>query len=747
MIKDRLTPTVRTRELAASVPPHRLALAAILALSAFLELFRLGREGFGNLYYAATVKSMLASWHNFFFASYDPGGFVTVDKPPLGFWIQAASAKLFGFHGWSMLLPQVFACVLCVALLYLLVRRAFGPVAGLLAALALAVTPITVATARNNTTDVLLVLALLVAAWAVCRATETGRLRWLLLGMILVGLGFNIKMLQAYLVLPALYLVYLMAPIRWWKRLFHLALATAVLLVVSLSWTLAVDLTPPEERPYVGGSSDNTVLDLVIGYNGLNRLLGNIGSMQAAPVGQQPVMTPNDQQPQGVSDGQSSVSSVQQQSQPDGQTSTGAIAAVGGENGAPGPLRFFNPQLAGQISWLLPLAGLGLLVAGRQTLSQPSAGAGGAVYRVLAALRQGLSNGGTPDVTRRRQALMLWGVWLLTTLVFFSAAEFWHTYYLTIVAPPIAALVGAGAVALWQDYEHSRSYGWLLPIVLLGMAALQASILVDYPDWRRWLIPSIAGLCAVATGGLVVARLWPRFGSTSYPRILATVGVLALFVAPATWSIWTAWDAPGEMLPRAKPEPDPGSAGAPANAAPFGPNAGGSGVTKVHGPDEEADPELVEYLLENRGESRYLVATQSSASASPIILSTGEPVMALGGFGGGDQILTADELSDLVSSGEVRFFLVMDMDEPTGGNTSGNVLALPANGQQPSDATGAAPSGVAGPPTNDLMDWVRNNCEPVPPEQWRAADAEGEDPGEAAGDMGEKLYDCGGEGR
>ncbi len=190
---------------------RRLALAGVVLLAAVLHFFRLEQEGYGNLYYAATVKSMLTSWHNFFFASFDPGGFVTVDKPPLGLWVQAVSAWLFGFGGLSLLFPQALAGVLSVALLYVLARRAFGPLAGLVAALTLAVTPISVTANRNNTMDSLLVLTSLLAALAVTRAVETGGLRWLLLCVLLVGLGFNIKMLQAFLVLPAFYLVYLVA--------------------------------------------------------------------------------------------------------------------------------------------------------------------------------------------------------------------------------------------------------------------------------------------------------------------------------------------------------------------------------------------------------------------------------------------------------------------------------------------------------------------------------------------------------
>src|SRR5436309_374347 len=190
MISETMTRSGMQRVLPRLAAPRvawqHLGLGLVLLLSACLNCWNLAKEGYANSYYAAAVKSMLGSWHNFFFVSFDPGGFVTIDKPPLGFWIQTASARLFGFQGWSLLLPQAIAGVLAVAVLFVLVRRVFGPVAGLVASLALAVTPISVGTNRNNTIDSLLVLTVLLATWAVLKATECGRLSFLLLGMALV---------------------------------------------------------------------------------------------------------------------------------------------------------------------------------------------------------------------------------------------------------------------------------------------------------------------------------------------------------------------------------------------------------------------------------------------------------------------------------------------------------------------------------------------------------------------------------
>src|SRR5438445_5953143 len=256
---------------------HRFALGGILLISIVMNFYALGKNGFGS-YYPAAIRSMLDSWQNFFFAAYDPGGFVSIDKPPVGFWLEVASAGLFGFNSVSILLPQALAGVLSVSLLYYLVRRHFGDVAGLLAALALALTPISILTNRNVTIDSTLTLVLLLGAWTVLKAAETGRLRWLLLTALIVGIGFNIKTLEAYLVVPAYGLLYLLAaPHRLRKRIGHLALAGVLLLAISLSWVVAVDLTPASQRPYVGSTQDNSELSLALGYNGIQRLLGSFG--------------------------------------------------------------------------------------------------------------------------------------------------------------------------------------------------------------------------------------------------------------------------------------------------------------------------------------------------------------------------------------------------------------------------------------------------------------------------------------
>ena len=217
-------------------PPLGLGLLAVLSTAAALRLWRLDRNGFGNEYYTAGVRSMSQSWHNFFYNSFDPAGFISVDKPPLALWIQVASVKLFGFHALSVLVPQALEGVAAVVLLYHLVGRMFGAAAGLLAALFLALTPVSVAIDRSSNTDSCLVLVLLLAAWALTLAAERGSPGLLALAMALVGLGFNVKMLAAFVVLPTFALVYFVgAPVEWRRRVVHLAVAGVVLTAVSLS--------------------------------------------------------------------------------------------------------------------------------------------------------------------------------------------------------------------------------------------------------------------------------------------------------------------------------------------------------------------------------------------------------------------------------------------------------------------------------------------------------------------------------
>ena len=268
-----------------------IILAAILLLSGFLNIWNIWGQGFSNTYYAAAVKSMLENPGLLFFNSFDPAGFITVDKPPVGLWVQVASAALFGYSGWSLVLPQALAGVGSVGLIYLIVSRPFGKATGLVSAFALATTPIFAAVSRNETPDGLLIFVLLLAVWVALKAARERSLPCLLLSVVLVGVGFNIKMIQAFIVVPAILAIYLLGtqeiPLK--KRTVHLALAIMVLIAVSLSWAVAVDMVPKDQRPYIGGSGDNTVLGLIVNYNGMHRLAdGMTGGPGSGPGGVMP---------------------------------------------------------------------------------------------------------------------------------------------------------------------------------------------------------------------------------------------------------------------------------------------------------------------------------------------------------------------------------------------------------------------------------------------------------------------------
>jgi 4-amino-4-deoxy-L-arabinose transferase-like glycosyltransferase len=370
----------------------RPALLGLLALTALLYLVNLTKDGWANDFYSAAVQAGTKSWKAFFFGSFDSSNFITVDKTPGSLWVMELSGRIFGFSQWSMLLPQALEGVASVGLLYAAVRRWSGPVAGLIAGAVLALTPVAALMFRFNNPDALLVLLMTFAAYALVRAVENGRSRWLVLCGVLLGFAFLAKMLQAFLVAPGFAVAYLWAgPAGWGRRLWQLVLAGVGIVVGAGWWVLAAQLTPAADRPYFGGSTNNNILQLTIGYNGLGRLDGN---------------------------------------------ETGGLGNTGG---ATGVFRLFQSEFGGQVSWLLPAAVIGLL------------------FMVWASWR-------APRTDRTRAAAFIWGGWVLITGGVFSYMQgIIHPYYMIALAPGIGALVGIGAVALWQA-RHS----WAGRVVATG---------------------------------------------------------------------------------------------------------------------------------------------------------------------------------------------------------------------------------------------------------------------------------------
>ncbi|MGG2088706.1 glycosyltransferase family 39 protein [Priestia aryabhattai] len=680
-----------------------LFLVPIVLIAAFLNLFKIWTDEYANAYYTAAVKSMLQSFHNFFYASFDPGGYVTIDKPPVVFWIQTISAKIFGFHGWSVILPQALAGLGSVLLLYVLVKRTFGVWAGRFAALAMALTPIVPAVSRTNNIDSMLVFTLLVATWMLFRAVRTAKFGWVLAAFAMIGVAFNMKMLQAYMVLPAFYVFYVVATkITWKKKIAFLTTATALMLAVSVSWAVVVDSTSADKRPYMGSSQTNSVLELAFGYNGINRLTGNTsvtGSSHKQPAQAQQQTASSETKQTSNSNAESSQSSNQGKS-----SSSKKMQAPGGGNqngmfntGNPGPFRLFQKGLSDQISWLLPF-----------------------VIFSIVGLFAGVKFKG-PYTTKQKESLF-WLAWLLPVAVFFSIAGFFHQYYLIMLAPPIAAFAGAGAVALWSMYKQRNGWkSWLLPGGILTTAALQVYIMSPYVSSID--VAPIAGVGALGVIlALVLAVRKERKNSvTNYLGVAAMVVLLAM---PAYWAMTPIIYGGNSMLPAAGPDSSSGMGGPPSTATnskqsgfngmqppgsssgnsssnnqmqpPSGSSNGGqmqmpggssnngqmqmpggssnnsqmpnsssskssSSKRKSGGMNAEVNKKLLNYLTKNNTGEKYLFATTDSTSAAPYIIETGKPVMAMGGFSGSDPILTVSKLKAMIKKGEVKYFYLSGM--------------------------------------------------------------------------------------
>lgn len=671
-------PSLRVATL--SVTPEGLALLGILVVSLLFEVVSLGQEGYANTYYAAAVKSMLTSWHNFFFLSLDPSGFLAVDKPPLGLWIQAASAKVFGFSGASILLPQILTTVGSVALLYYLLRHPYGPAVALLGAAALAVTPIAVIDGRNNSPDSLLTLTLMMAGWAVIRAVQTQKTRWLMISAVLVGLGFNIKELEAYLVVPAIAAAFWVGMHRrWWSRLWSLIVAGLVMLIVSASWMVAVDLVPRGQRPYITDSGTNSELSLALGYNGMGRFLSAIASTRPTI----PLLNV--------------------------KLDLSIVPGISTKIYQPGPFRLFRPVIAEQVGWLLVPAGIGL---------------GFAFWRLW---KTSLSDD-------QRVGYALWAGWLLVGGGFFSVARFYHLYYLVILAPAVSALAGMGLVGMWTEFraalskaEGARAWkGLLLPVGLVGTAAAQAFVLLSLfqqGGWPVWIWIPIMTVDVLVTLCLLVIR-YNRHGrkAAMSKRVnaaafgLTVAAALALFTAPTTWAaVSVAQGNGGAWIPQAGSSSFLASSAAETPAIIEGPGGGAGGAMTYAGAQvPKLDPRLIRYLEEHKDNARYLVGTTTSAFATLFLLQTNDSVMMLGGYQGWDRILTLAYLGALIDNQVIRFFMLPVYYGRDGHVVEGSFTSGPGIEDYRYPKSDVRLSRV----NNDLARWLSRTCKRVPPQRY-----------------------------
>ncbi|HEX4189118.1 MAG TPA: glycosyltransferase family 39 protein [Solirubrobacteraceae bacterium] len=641
---------LRARLPAVHVGLQHLMLAGVLALSALLNTNRLSQNGFANIYYSAGVKSMLRSWHNFFFISFDPGGLVTVDKPPLGLWVQAASAKLFGFSSLSVLLPEAIMGVLAVAALYYIVTRRFGWVAGIASALALAVFPSFVAVSRDSGVDPLMILLMVLACGAAVRASETGRWRTLIWSAVLVGLAFNTKTLAAYLVVPGIALAFLLcAPGSWLRRTAQLLVAGAVMVAVSFSWMAVVEATPASKRPFVGSSTNNTELGLTFEYNGFGRVQGQAGGPGEIPHGKGALARYHAAETRKEREFLKA-----QKARPPANGATPAVAtprAHAGREANPvsfpgptGPLRLFGRGLGDQGGWIVPIAFFGLLATLLLLLlARPAAQPSG---------EEDAAHREEPSTIRRDPRLattIVLGGWFVVEAIVLSFSKgIVHPYYVSALAPGAAAMAGIGAVSFVQ-LARTRRLDWrLAAIVLLGAAlagTVAAQIVILHKQhYIQWFVPVL--LVGAAVGGTVIV-LWRRMA----PAAMAATFCL-LLAAPAAYAS-TTWLAPVEgTFPAAGPRQAAGP--------------GGVGFTPAHLRIVEA---LLKYATTHGGGSRWLLLTDAANTAAPMIL-LGYDAGALAGYSGTDPVLDGRGLARLVARGEARYVILGGEFSGRGGNAA-----------------------------------------------------------------------------
>ncbi|MCC6382746.1 MAG: glycosyltransferase family 39 protein [Dehalococcoidia bacterium] len=595
--------------------------AAVVALAAVLNAWQLSGNGMGNTYYAAAVRSMSTSWHNFFFASFDPGGFISVDKPPVFLWMGALSVRVFGYSSWALLLPSAVAGTATVALLWLIVRRSFGSVAATVAGVVLALTPISVAVDRLNLPEPFLILALVAAAGATLKSLDSGRWwAWAAVAGACVGLAFNVKMLAAWIPGPALALAVAASFSLPWRAATRriaasLSLLTAVTFAVSFSWMLVVDAWPVGERPYVGGSTDNSVSNLAFNYNGLGRVNGNEGTRGGPGGGGPPANArtlPNGANAPGgfAPNGPNAPRNVAPNGGPGGNV-RGAGGIIAGE---PGPWRMLDDANGAQIAWFLPFALFGGVLCLWQWRRDP----------------------------QRRAAAVLWLGWVgLFGGVFSYAEGIYHSYYTAALAPGIAALVGMTVAATLALLRRNRLWLAAIAVVALLTAWLQFDLSGRFPGFqdgaRPWLWAGVAVGLAMVTASLF-ARRWQQ-QATVAGMVVVLAGLLAI---PGAWSLHeTANASMNTTLPQAGPRQ--GAAG-----RSFGSTAFDSGTAA-----------LADWLEAHRQPgTRWDVAVASAQNASTLIADFDVSAMAIGGFSGNDPTITAAQFGALVASGDVRYVLV-----------------------------------------------------------------------------------------
>jgi 4-amino-4-deoxy-L-arabinose transferase-like glycosyltransferase len=594
----------------------RPELIVLLVVAGALNLWALGVNGYANDYYSAAVRSMTTSWHAFLYGAFDAAGVQTVDKPPLALWVQALSARAFGFSSWSLLVPQALMGVATVGLVYDMTLRRFGRAAGFAAGLTLALTPITVAISRHNNPDALLVLCITAAVWATDRGLRAGgKTRWLLAAGAFVGLGFETKMAAALLVVPGIVAAWLwIAPAGRLRALRQLLAGGAVMAAVGLAWPVLMWLTPASSRPYISGTDDNSIWSLILGYNGLGRLFGQDGGPGGA---------------------------------------TGGMGGVFG--GSTGPLRLLNEALGGQAGWFLgfaAVAGIALAVSTRLRRADARTG-----YLIVAG-----------------------AAFAVTAITFSRASGIFHPYYVAALAPFTALLVGAGYSLLTRERiagplilaggalteavviaNSATDLAWASWLIVGATLTCAAGLVLASTQRVRTVVATAAvtvlllapASWAVQTLGHATSSTFPAGG----PASAQTMGGGGPGGGPGG----------GGMRGQRGGTP-PSGAGAPPARMTQSTTGGG-----MFGGDTTELTAALAYAKANGGGT---VVISSQSGASQAIIQSGANVAAIGGFSGSETTVTTQWLADAVASGKVRWVLVSSSSN--GGMRDGRVGATEA---------------------------------------------------------------------
>lgn len=585
---------------------HIIVLSLITVLSFTLNFYAINNYGYGNEYYSAAILSMTKSFNNFLFISFDPSGMLAIDKPPLGLWVQALLVMILGFKGWVMILPQAISSSLCCILIYMLTVKFFNTKISLLSSLIFAITPIVVAVSRNNTMDMQLVFILLLSVLTFFKCFEKNKKIYLFLTAILVGIGFNIKMFQAYLILPSFAIIYLLFyKEKLYKKFIDGFLACILMILLSLSWVTFVELYPKEHRPYIDSTSNNSIYELIFEHNGMERLIGESN-----------IYSPSSYLEDDINSSNPNNDSI----------------------GEPSIFRLWNNNIYGQSSWLLVLTFLSMATC----------------FKNLT-----LKEARLKDIY-----FIFWEINFLILFIFFSFAGFYHRYYLCMLAPSISIISTIGLKEMFTYYKkHSSWRQYILPFSIIVTILIEFIYIIENEN-----VPLLLILLMISFSLIAIAFL---FKEKNHEHVLI-ICLCSILISPFYWSLTPVMHVPNLTKPSA------------------GPNLGSLDTALINNNKTASNDlnnsfSLEEYLLTNYKKDSFLLTARRTYDVSRLIISTGLPCYAYGGFLGENNSLDITKLKELIDEGKITYFLLdSDDDSPIANYVRENARLIEESEYKPS---------------------------------------------------------------